>query len=27
LLFSDGHDSGIFSWEYLREIAEEFKNL
>ena len=27
LVFSDGHDSGIFSWEYLREIAEEFKKL
>lgn len=20
LIFSDGHDTGIFSWEYLREI-------
>jgi len=20
LVFSDGHDTGIFSWEYLREI-------
>jgi DUF971 family protein len=25
LIFSDGHDSGIFSWEYLREISEEFR--
>lgn len=21
LIFSDGHDSGIYSWEYLRELA------
>lgn len=21
--FSDGHDTGIFSWQYLREIAPE----
>ncbi len=21
LLFSDGHDTGLYSWEYLREIA------
>ncbi|CAG1000122.1 hypothetical protein PHYC_02819 [Phycisphaerales bacterium] len=21
--FSDGHDTGIYSWEYLREIAPE----
>ncbi|MBU61297.1 MAG: hypothetical protein CMI26_02195 [Opitutae bacterium] len=27
LVFSDGHDSGIFSWEYLREIADEFRKL
>ena len=23
LVFDDGHDSGIFSWEYLRELGEE----
>lgn len=22
LVFSDGHDSGIFSWKYLRELAD-----
>jgi len=22
IIFSDGHDSGIFSWEYLRQLAE-----
>ncbi len=22
LIFSDGHDSGIYSWSYLRELAE-----
>ena len=22
-MFSDGHDSGIYSWEYLYEIGEE----
>lgn len=22
LTFSDGHDSGIFSWKYLRELAD-----
>jgi DUF971 family protein len=27
LFFSDGHDSGIFSWEYLRQIADEFRKL
>jgi DUF971 family protein len=21
--FSDGHDSGIYSWEYLRELGED----
>ena len=24
ILFDDGHDTGIFSWSYLRELAEEF---
>ncbi|MGD9885695.1 MAG: gamma-butyrobetaine hydroxylase-like domain-containing protein [Reyranella sp.] len=23
LIFDDGHDSGIFSWSYLRELGEE----
>lgn len=23
LTFSDGHDSGLFSWEYLRELGEQ----
>ena len=23
ILFSDGHDTGIFSWPYLRELAEQ----
>ena len=22
IIFSDGHDSGIFSWEYLRQLAK-----
>ena len=22
LVFSDGHDSGLFSWKYLRELGE-----
>ena len=22
ILFSDGHDSGIFSWDYLRHLAD-----
>lgn len=22
LVFSDGHDSGIYSWQYLRELCE-----
>ncbi len=24
ILFDDGHDTGIFSWNYLRELADEF---
>ncbi len=24
ITFSDGHDSGIFSWEYLAELGENF---
>jgi DUF971 family protein len=23
LVFDDGHDSGLFSWRYLRELGEE----
>jgi len=23
LVFDDGHDTGIFSWDYLRELGEE----
>jgi len=26
LTFSDGHDSGIFTYEYLREIGEEISS-
>jgi DUF971 family protein len=25
--FSDGHDSGIYSWEYLRELGEDQEAL
>jgi DUF971 family protein len=25
LVFSDGHDTGIFSWDYLREIDPELE--
>jgi DUF971 family protein len=24
LVFSDGHDSGLFSWKYLRELGEKY---
>jgi DUF971 family protein len=24
LSFSDGHDTGIFSWDYLQELAREY---
>jgi DUF971 family protein len=24
ILFDDGHDTGIYSWSYLRELADEF---
>ena len=23
LIFDDGHDSGLYSWDYLRELGEE----
>ena len=27
LVFSDGHDSGIFSWTYLRELCDQQESL
>ncbi len=24
LVFSDGHDSGIYSWQYLRDLGDSF---
>ncbi len=27
LVFDDGHDTGIYSWDYLRELGEEEKEL
>jgi len=27
LVFSDGHDTGIYSWEYLREVGERQTEL
>lgn len=26
LVFSDGHDSGIFSWNYLFELGSDYEN-
>ncbi len=26
ITFSDGHDSGIYSWDYLRELADNFES-
>ena len=26
LVFSDGHDSGIFTWEYLFELGRDYKH-
>ncbi|MFS1525111.1 gamma-butyrobetaine hydroxylase-like domain-containing protein [Microbulbifer sp. 2304DJ12-6] len=26
IAFDDGHDSGIYTWEYLRELAQNFTN-
>jgi DUF971 family protein len=26
LIFDDGHDSGIFSWEYLYDLAKNHDN-
>ncbi|MCL6271826.1 DUF971 domain-containing protein [Sansalvadorimonas sp. 2012CJ34-2] len=25
LVFDDGHDSGIYTWEYLRELCETYR--
>ena len=25
LIFDDGHDSGIYTWEYLRELCETYE--
>ncbi len=27
LVFSDGHDTGIFSWDYLYELGRDFDTL
>jgi DUF971 family protein len=27
LVFDDGHDSGIYSWRYLRELGENHQTL
>jgi len=27
LMFSDGHDTGIYSWDYLRELGEHYVTL
>lgn len=27
LIFSDGHDSGIYSWDYLYELAREHESM
>ena len=26
LVFSDGHDTGIYSWQYLRELGHNFES-
>jgi DUF971 family protein len=26
IVFSDGHDSGIYSWEYLQALAENYED-
>ncbi len=26
LVFSDGHDSGIYSWDYLHELATQYES-
>ena len=25
IMFSDGHDSGIYSWEYLRSLGQDYE--
>ena len=25
LVFDDGHDSGLYSWEYLHELSKDYK--
>lgn len=27
IIFDDGHDSGLYSWDYLREIGADFSQL
>ena len=27
LVFSDGHDTGIYSWDYLYELGENYATL
>ena len=27
LVFDDGHNTGIYSWEYLHEIGSKFKRF
>lgn len=27
LIFDDGHDSGLYTWDYLRELAEQQETL
>lgn len=27
IVFDDGHDSGIYSWEYLHQLAQEQENI
>ena len=26
IVFSDGHDTGIYSWEYLQELSDNFED-
>lgn len=27
LIFSDGHDTGLYSWEYLHDLASNYESL
>lgn len=27
IIFSDGHDTGIYTWDYLRELAANYEDL